>query len=355
MTSNQIKKKSIFCHYSKIVIKKMEKEAIKEKKDAFVTYSWDSDKHNEQVISFTNYLRNKGFEAEIDKLLIQKETAIDFLKMMHKGMTDYNKVIVVLSKGYKEKAEAFRGGVGNEYSLILRDIDTNPNKYILVTFEEITDEILPLFFRGRHIIDLSKKDSEKMNELFAKLQNKEIYKFSNVAEKKPQIEEKEIHSFLDSREPITIEKFNIVQRDSSSQRDFSSQARLYNHIGFTIELSLKNNSDKPLSDYSIEVWFPPKSTSPDIFGRIEGDYKVVTYENNSGRIFPNQVKIMKINNFKIENTTVSDIIEKEIKVVIYSEHGSLEKTFPINDIEVKMENNGKTKIRTDIFLDRFHR
>lgn len=327
----------------------MEKEVKKEKKDVFVTYSWDSDIHNEQVISFTNHLRDNGFDAEIDKLLIQKETAIDFLKMMHKGMTDYNNVIVVLSKGYKEKAEAFRGGVGNEYSLILRDIDTNPNKYILVTFEEITDEILPLFFKGRHIIDLSKTDPKKMNELFAKLQNIEIYKFSNVAEKKPQIEEKEIHSFLDSKEPITIEQFNIIQRDSSSQ------ARLYNHIGFTIELSLKNNSDKPLSDYSIEVWYPTKSTSPDIFGRIEGEYKVVTYENNGGRIFPNQVKIMKIDNFKIENTTVSDLIEKEIKIVIYSEYGILEKVFPMNEIEIKVEYNGKTKIRTELFLDRYHR
>jgi len=327
----------------------MEKEDIKEKKDVFVTYSWDSDKHNEQVISFTNYLRNKGFDAEIDKLLIQKETAIDFLKMMHKGMTDYNKVIVVLSKGYKEKAEAFRGGVGNEYSLILRDIDTNPNKYILVTFEEITDEILPLFFKRRHIIDLSKNDSEKKTELFAKLQNIEIYKFSNVAEKKPQIAEKEIHSFLDSREPISIEKFNIIQGDSSSQ------ARLYKHIGFTIELSLKNNTDKPLTDYSIEVWYPINSTNPDIFGRVEGEYKVVTYENNGGRIFPNQVKSLIIDNFRIKNTTIADLIEKEIKIVIYSDYGTLEIAFPMNEIELKIDYNGKTKIRTDLFLDKNYR
>ena len=319
-----------------------------EKKDVFVTYSWDSDEHNQKVISLTDYLRTEGFNAEIDRLLIQQETAIDFKKMMHKGMTDYNKVIVVLSKGYKEKAEDFRGGVGDEYSLILRDIDTNPNKYILVTFEQINDDILPLFFKGRHIIDLTKKDSDKLNELFAKLQDIEVYKFSNVAEKKPQIEEKKIQSFIEKKEPISIEVFNIIQRDSSLQ------ARLYSHIGFTIELSLKNNSDKPLSDYSIEVWFPIKSIRSDIFGRIEGEYKVVTYENIGGRIFPNQVKSLQIDNFKIENTTVSEFIEKEIKIVIYSEYGFIEKVFPINEIEIKVDYNGKTKIKTDLFLDRYH-
>jgi len=129
-------------------------------KEVFVTYSWDNDEHCERIVSFTNFLRQSGFNAEIDRMLIQEESAIDFKKMMHKAMTDYKKVIVVLSKGYKEKAEAFRGGVGNEYTLILNDIEANKNKYILVSLDGINDDIAPLFFKGREILDLSDNTNE---------------------------------------------------------------------------------------------------------------------------------------------------------------------------------------------------
>ena len=34
------------------------------KKEVFITYSWDSEEHIEKVVSFTNDLRDKGFDAE---------------------------------------------------------------------------------------------------------------------------------------------------------------------------------------------------------------------------------------------------------------------------------------------------
>ena len=66
--------------------------------------------------------------------------------MMHKAMTDYYKVIIVLSKGYKEKADNFKSGVGQEYQLIINDIIENTTKYILVSFEGIPNDIKPLNF-----------------------------------------------------------------------------------------------------------------------------------------------------------------------------------------------------------------
>lgn len=104
-------------------------------KDVFVTYSWESEEHNDKVLSFTDFLRSQGFSAENDKFHSQNETATDFNKMMHQAFTDYKKVIIVLSKGYIEKATKFKGGVGNEYSMIIKDIETSVNKYILVAFE----------------------------------------------------------------------------------------------------------------------------------------------------------------------------------------------------------------------------
>lgn len=178
-------------------------------KEVFVTYSWDNDEHCERIISFTNFLRQSGFYAEMDRMLIQNESAIDFKKMMHKAMTDYKKVIVVLSKGYKEKAEAFKGGVGNEYTLILNDIEVNKNKYILVSLDGINDNITPLFFKGREIIDLSDNTNKKQEKLFAKLQDIKEYEFANVASSKPIIKQKVAPNFPDfnKNKGLSLDKF----------------------------------------------------------------------------------------------------------------------------------------------------
>lgn len=195
------------------------------KKEVFITYSWDSEEHIEKVVSFTNHLRDEGFDAEMDKLHTQNETATDFYKMMHQAMTDYEKVIVVLSKGYKEKAENFKGGVGNEYNLILKDIETQKNKYILVSFEPISDSITPLNFKGRHIFDLSNK--KNLNELYAKLQNVKTIEFAEVGTKKPIIEKTVIPKF-------TIQEQNLEIGNLNCSVDNSSQfAQLFTKLSLT--------------------------------------------------------------------------------------------------------------------------
>jgi len=82
-------------------------------KEIFITYRWKGKEHINQVLSFVNYLREEGYQAEVDQMLSQKQTSIDFMKMMHKGINDYQKVIIVLSKGYKERADKFEGGSRN--------------------------------------------------------------------------------------------------------------------------------------------------------------------------------------------------------------------------------------------------
>jgi hypothetical protein len=160
----------------------------KENEPVFVSYCWDSKEHEERVLSFTNFIRVKGFKAEMDKMLSQEETAIDFMKMMHQKMVNSAKVIIVLSKGYKEKAEKFKGGVGEEYALVIKDIKSQPNKYILVSFDGIADAIVPLGLSGREIVNMQKEDSKEL--LFAKLLGHKFYNFSEVADQKPVLSKK---------------------------------------------------------------------------------------------------------------------------------------------------------------------
>lgn len=165
----------------------------------FISYSWDGRDFREKIISFVEFLRNNGFEADMDIKLMQDETATDFNILMHKGILNYDKVIVMLSPNYKTKAEAFEGGVGKEYRFICNDIEKNSQKYVFASFTQITNEIIdsitPIEFKGREIVDLFKDESNDFETLFMKLTDTKIYKFSDVAENTPIIESKPILPF----------------------------------------------------------------------------------------------------------------------------------------------------------------
>lgn len=48
--------------------------------EVFISYSWDSQEHQNQVLSFADYLRLNGFDTVVDRTLSQQQTAIDFKK-----------------------------------------------------------------------------------------------------------------------------------------------------------------------------------------------------------------------------------------------------------------------------------
>lgn len=190
-----IKFKSPFLRQKPSVKKEVEQKTKKDD-DVIVTYCWDNETHQKNVFEFTCHLREEeGFYATLDRWLSQDETALDFQKMMHQAMTNYRKVIVVLSKGYKEKAEKFTGGVGSEFQLILKDIENHPKKYILVSFEGISDTITPLAFKGRDTIDLSKGDENAWNKLRSKLKDEPIFNKPPVAKTQKPIKKQEISKF----------------------------------------------------------------------------------------------------------------------------------------------------------------
>lgn len=310
-------------------------------KDVFVTYSWDSEKHNDAVTSFTDFLRKKGFVAENDILVSQKESTMDFYKMMHRIMTDYKKVIIVLSKGYKEKAEAFKGGVGNEFALILKDIDKNTNKYILVSFEPISDEIAPLALSGRHTIDLSVE--KNLNELFAKLNDEEITTFSEVEKNKPEIDKKIIKPFEVKTNNLEIGDlvFNIGGTNGF--------ARLITKIDFGVSVELKNNTNESFSDYTFEVSYPVNSIDQNISGRNLDDFKIVTYDSNP-KIYSNQTKSIKLERILISNRNAAQIIISSIKIKLYTEKGLVEKMFPLKGALKDKSDYGTDEI---LSLDKF--
>ncbi len=311
----------------------------------FVTYSWDNEEHKEKAIAFTNFLRDNGFHAEVDKMLVQNETAKDFKVMMHKGMTDYQKVIVILSEGYKKKAEEFIGGVGTEYTLILKDIEVNPNKYILISFEGHNDNIAPLFFKSREIIDFSKDNEGEKQKLFAKLLDKKLYEFSEVAPKLPTIETSKIPSLFAEKNKVIISDIKLVSNTGTSSYFY----QLLKYIELELNISFVNLSESVINEYNVEIHYPKQIVSYEVDGRIEGDYKIINIEK-SDRIFSNQTTSIKLEKIVIRNYTINEIISKSIIIKIYTEHGVFEKTFPLNDFLVKDFNGVSKKLDSSLFL-----
>lgn len=331
----------------------MNKENSDDKITVFVTYSWDDAEHEEKVHAFTNLLRDNGFHAEVDKMLIQSETAKDFKVMMHKGMTDYRKVIVVLSEGYKEKAEKFKGGVGTEYSLILKDIEENPNKYILVSFSGRDNSIVPLFFKSREIIDLRTDNEEEKQKLFSKLLDINIYQFNEVASSLPQIKPKNVGSLFSSEEPIKEETDikNVEIQDLSINQDNASYLyQKIKYIELNLKVAFKNLNSKALNDYTIEIHYPKQTVSFDVDGRIENDYKIVTVEN-SNRVFPQQIKVINLEKIILRNYTIKEVLDKSIIVKIYTESGMFERNFPLNEFVIKNHfSHMSDKLNLNLFL-----
>ena len=163
----------------------------------FVSYAWEDEEHNSKIISFVDFLRKKGFDASMDKKDSQKESAVNFNKLMVNGIQNSDKVIVVLSKNYKLKADGFEGGVWQELNMIIEDMKNSKNKYIFVHFgKNQRIEVTPTVIAGIDILDLKKdQDENNFNLLFAKIKEENIIEFSEVSKEEVLIKKIEIKPF----------------------------------------------------------------------------------------------------------------------------------------------------------------
>ncbi len=163
----------------------------------FVSYSWINEKPDNNVLQLVAKLRSNGYNAICDVMLIQQETAIHFTEMMAEQLQTSDKVIVVLSKKYKERADSFVGGVGSEYRYIIEDIKKKKQKYILVTFDKDRSAVTPDFLNGREILVLNINDVLQ-DALFHKLNNTGPYEFPPVNSQK-----------TEPRSELVTDKFNF--------------------------------------------------------------------------------------------------------------------------------------------------
>lgn len=158
----------------------------------FVSYSWDSKEHQEWVIALTNTLRSTyGIDAKCDMLLDKPNL---FSMMVQESRTN-DKIIIVDTKKYTEKANNEQGGVGYETQLFYTFFQKQPQKLIVIKRDKCD---LPFYLGGWNYIDFTKGATEEnLDALVLKINGEAPYKMAPLTDTPRVVKSKTVKSVLD--------------------------------------------------------------------------------------------------------------------------------------------------------------
>ncbi|MBW8687252.1 toll/interleukin-1 receptor domain-containing protein [Chitinophaga rhizophila] len=291
----------------------------------FASYAWGDLVHERKVMELVETLRKNGLDAQMDKMLSQQQTAINFKEMMVKGM-QYDKVLVFLSPKYKDKADAFTGGVGTEFRIVINDMEKNPKKYILVSFDGRGNDLVPLALQGYDVVNLS--SDGWWDVLIRKLTDQEQYVFSPVTGKPPVLPVHRVDALpieKNAEEAIAIETTNIRQGNSSSS------GGLYNFVEFDVQASFKNISGQSIKGFGYEIKIR-KELMPELYNLPNVDGYLVIKKSVDNKLFNNQSVESDFMKIKIMSQHLPRIIGTNLTITVHSEFGSYAKEFPVNTL-----------------------
>ncbi len=140
------------------------------KPKVFISYSWTDEFHQERVKQWADRLMADGIEVILDVYDLKEGN--DKYVFMESMVTDpsVTHVLVICDKGYAEKADARKAGVGTESQIISGEVykKVKQSKFIpIVCAFEDGEPILPAFMESRIWINFS--SLEKANESWEQL------------------------------------------------------------------------------------------------------------------------------------------------------------------------------------------
>ncbi|WP_094549781.1 toll/interleukin-1 receptor domain-containing protein [Petroclostridium xylanilyticum] len=165
----------------------------KEHPSVFISYSWDSEEHENWVTVLAAKLRENGVDATIDKFETQSKT-VNLNRMMIEKIKNSDNILLILTENYAKKADTFQGGVGYETNLLIRYIKDNPDKIILIMRHKGDyRKAVPFYLEGFHFIDFSHDDQFdiKFDELLHRIYQVDVIDVPKVGAK-PKLKSKKI-------------------------------------------------------------------------------------------------------------------------------------------------------------------
>ena len=136
----------------------------------FISYSHDSQDHKDWVRSFAQRLKANGVNVILDQWDIR--LGQDITIFMERNLQESNRVLIICTEQYLEKAKNLKGGVGYERMIVTSEIagDLNTNKFIPVLRSGNT-ELMPSYLASRKYVDfrVAALFDEKLTELLHEL------------------------------------------------------------------------------------------------------------------------------------------------------------------------------------------
>lgn len=149
---------------------------------AFISYSHDSQKHKKWVLDFATRLRNSGVDAILDQW--ELGPGDDLTSFMEQNLAQADRILMVCTEKYVQKANKGVGGVGYEKMIITADLLKNidSNKVIPIIRQNGTHEV-PTFLKTKIFLDFSHEDNFEFSfdELIRSLHGAPLFKKPAVA------------------------------------------------------------------------------------------------------------------------------------------------------------------------------
>jgi hypothetical protein len=154
----------------------------------FISYSWDSQEHEDWIVNLATKLCHNGVNAILDKWDLGP-LGKPLPHFMENSISKSQRVICVMTPNYKKKTENLAGGVGYEYSIISAEIFTagvNTSKFIPLFRSGTDSNAIPTVLNGRKYVDMrddSQFEDKFLNELLRDIHEEPKYKKPNLGKK----------------------------------------------------------------------------------------------------------------------------------------------------------------------------
>ena len=123
----------------------------------FISYSHDTQDHKKWVLDLATRLRNTGIDAGLDQWDLQPGD--DLPAFMEKNLRESDRVLMVCTEKYVEKANGGHGGVGYEKMIVTSELlgAIDSNKVIPIV-RQSGSQSLPTFLKSKLYISFSHED-----------------------------------------------------------------------------------------------------------------------------------------------------------------------------------------------------
>jgi hypothetical protein len=198
----------------------------------FISYSHDSLEHKKWILELATRLRNNGIDAIIDQFELMPGDDVPHFMETH--LANANKILMICSEKYVEKANAGKGGVGYEKMIITSNLmkQIDENKIIPIIKQTASTEV-PTFLKSKLYINFSKVDDYEFSydDLVRAIHNSPLFKKPPVGNNpfKP-IEKEKLNSDIDFINKVLVgiiselDRYNPAYVSDVANRLNSSQA-----------------------------------------------------------------------------------------------------------------------------------